>query len=245
MNISIEVTPRDEAHVHEEIARIRQHLPRVNMINVPDILRFPLRSWRACTLVTPHYPRAIPHLRAIDFDPAAPLSIADELAAAGLDRVLIVTGDNNRATLRPVYPTDSIGMLKRLRRELPHLTLYAGIDPYRQSFQAEVRYAQEKLEAGAAGFFTQPFFDLRLMAIYADLLPDVEIYWGVSPVLSERSVAYWETVNRAIFPAGFAPTLAWNRAFAKDALDFASAQGGSIYYMPIRADVVEYLSGIL
>lgn len=246
VDISIEVTARDEAHVLHEVARIKAHLPQVNVINVPDILRFPVRSWKACRLIKPTYDQVIPHLRAIDFSPHRPFELANELDSTGIDRVLVISGDNNRTDLRPVYPIDSLTMIKKLRQEMPHITIYAGIDPYRQDFQGEYRYAMQKLEAGASGFFTQPFFDLRMMAIYAELLPNVPIYWGVSPVLSAKSVAYWETVNRAIFPKHFDPSMAWNRQFAQDALSFVRSQPqGNIYYMPIRADVIEYLEGIV
>ncbi len=51
------------------------------------------------------------------------------------------------------------------------MTIYAGLDPYRDSLQSELNYTNEKLEAGADGLFTQPFFDLRWMEIYADHLP--------------------------------------------------------------------------
>ncbi len=246
MHISIEITPRDEDSVCHEVAQIRQHLPSVNTINIPDIVRLPLRSWEGCALVKPHYPLAIPHVRAIDFDLErldVLLSLLDE---RGLDTLLVVTGDASKATLRPVYPNNSVALLRRLVKLRPQWRVYAAIDPYRQNLQAEYRYCMEKLEAGAVGFFTQPFFDLRLMSIYADLFDDsVPIFWGVSPVLTDKSRAYWETVNRVVFPKDFNVSLAWNRWFASAALDFARAHNGNIYYMPIRADVVSYLEGIV
>ncbi|MDZ7705237.1 MAG: hypothetical protein U5L04_12230 [Trueperaceae bacterium] len=83
------------------------------------------------------------------------------------------------------------------------------------------------------------------MEIYAEILADVEMFWGVTTVTNERSQQYWQTRNRAIFPADFTPTLAWNRNFAKEALAFVREGGSSLYFMPIRTPVLDYLEGIV
>jgi methylenetetrahydrofolate reductase (NADPH) len=119
------------------------------------------------------------------------------------------------------------------------------LDPYRQSFASERDYALRKLEAGAAGLFTQPFFDLRLMAVYADLLPGVDIFWGVTTVTGARSLGYWQTRNRAVFPADFEPTLNHSRKLARGALELVRERRANLYFMPIRVGVREYLEGVL
>jgi methylenetetrahydrofolate reductase (NADPH) len=249
MNISIEIVPRDEGSVLAELSTIRQQLPQVNTINIPDLMRFKLRSWCGCALTKSAYPNSIPHIRAVDFDLDAPLPFVEDFEMAGITSVLVVTGDTPKSDLHPVYPNSSIDLIKKIHQEHPDWRIYAAIDPYRQSFQAEYRYAMAKLEAGACGFFTQPFFDLNLMEIYADLLSglasDCELYWGVSPVITKRSQEYWETVNHAIFPRRFDFSLDWNRQFAREALDFARTRDQNIYYMPIRINLIEYLGGIL
>ena len=245
MNISIEIVPRDEASVLEELATIRQMLPQVNTINIPDLMRFKLRSWCGCALTKSAYPNSIPHIRAVDFDLDEPLPFVEDFDRAGITSVLVVSGDTPKSDLHPVYSNTSIDLIKKIKREQPTWQVYAAIDPYRQSFQAEYRYTMAKLEAGAAGFFTQPFFDMRLMDVYADLLSGMDIYWGVSPVVTKRSQEYWETVNHAIFPSQFEFSMEWNRQFARDALDFARSRGQHIYYMPIRINLLDYLGGIL
>jgi len=245
MNISIEIVPRDEDSVLEELAIIRQTLPQVNTINIPDILRFKLRSWCGCALTKSAYANSIPHIRAVDFDLDEPLPFVEDFDRAGITCVLVVSGDTPKSDLHPVYSNTSIDLIKKIKREHPTWQVYAAIDPYRQSFQTEYRYTMAKLEAGATGFFTQPFFDMRLMDVYADLLSGMDIYWGVSPVVTKRSQEYWETVNHAIFPSQFELSMEWNRQFARDALDFARSRGQHIYYMPIRINLVDYLGGIL
>jgi methylenetetrahydrofolate reductase (NADPH) len=69
---------------------LHQHFPSVRTVNIPDLLRFPLRSWEACARARAIVPRAIPHLRAMDFDATVPFRLASTLQQAGLNEVLVV-----------------------------------------------------------------------------------------------------------------------------------------------------------
>lgn len=260
MNISIEIIARDEQHILDTLLQVREFCPSVNTINVPDIVRYPMRSWEAVRVANAHFgrgqnehapferapfKRVIPHLRAVDFDLEQPFPLIEALERDGIDEVLVVSGDVNKDSTRQSYPTTSIPLIRKLKQELPRLIVYAALDPYRDSLKSELRYAAEKIDAGADGLFTQPFFDLRLMDIYGDALRGVPVYWGVSPVLTDNSRRYWETVNQVVFPADFEPTIEANRQFAQAALDFARDHDQHIYYMPIKADIKAYLHGIL
>jgi len=243
--ISIELVPRNEASLRQELDQVRKHFPKINRINIPDILRFDLRSWQGCRIAGEYVPRTIPHLRAIDFDPNKPLQICADLTCPEIEAVLVITGDQPQDMSHKSYRTSCLEMIRRLKRELPELTIYAGMDPYRNGIKEEIDYIRAKQDAGAEAFFTQPFFDLRLMEIYQGFLQDINIFWGISPVLTENSQNYWENKNNAIFPPEFQPTLDWNRDFAGKALQFARDTGGNAYFMPIRTDIVKYLDGIL
>lgn len=243
--ISLELVPRSVASLRKELELVRRHFPAVERINIPDILRFDLRSWDGCAIAGEYVPKTIPHLRAIDFNPDAPLPIIEKICRDNVEAVLIINGDPPQEIKHTYYRTSSLEMIRRLKRECPQLTVYAGIDPYRSGIKDEIDYIHAKQDAGADGFFTQPFFDLRLMDIYQGFLADATVYWGVSPVLTESSRSYWENKNHAIFPGGFAPTLEWNRRFARDVLAFARQHQGHVYFMPIRTDLVGYLEGIL
>lgn len=245
MRISVELVPRDEPSLLRELELVRGGLPRVDTVNIPDVLRFALRSWQGCALARRYYPSAIPHLRAIDIDPERPLPMAELLERSGIAEVLVVTGDAPADMSRVVYPSSSISVIKKVKLELPGVKVYAALDPYRQSFRAERDYVMRKLEAGADGLFTQPFFDLRLMEVWAELLPPVPVFWGVTSVTTERSLSYWRTRNSAVFPSDFTPDLAWNRRLAAQALDFAKGRGTNLYFMPIRTGVLDYLGGLL
>lgn len=243
--ISIELVPRNETSLRKELQLLKDHFPSVNRINIPDILRFDMRSWDGCAIAGEFFPNTIPHLRAIDFDPNKPIQIDTALCKKEVEAVLVITGDPPQDMSHKCYRTSCLEMIRRIKRELPQIKIYAGMDPYRNGIKEEIDYVMAKLDAGAEAFFTQPFFDLRLMEIYQGFMQDCTVYWGVSPVLTENNRNYWENKNNAVFPPDFAATLEWNRDFAKNALQFANSHGDNVYFMPIRTDIVAYLDGIL
>jgi methylenetetrahydrofolate reductase (NADPH) len=177
-----------------------------------------MRSWDACKLTSNVLPASIPHIRAIDIPPGDSLPLADSIQAAGLGEVLIIQDDPPHDMSHRTYPNSSEDIIRRFKRHCPSIRVYAAFDPYRRGFRDELAAVQRKLDAGADGFFTQPLFDLRLLEICAEMLRGQDVFWGVAPVVGEKSQAYWETTNRVIFPPGFTPTLAWNREFAGKAV---------------------------
>lgn len=243
--ISIELVPRDLKTLEEEMQLIRENFPSINTINIPDLIKFDVRSWEGCRLALRYFNNTIPHIRAIDFESDRAFPLTDYIRKCGFGSVLVIKGDKPQDMSRKVFRTSSIEMIRLIKKEMPEVKVYAGIDPYRSSIRDELEYCKAKREAGAEGFFTQPFFDLRIMEVYADLLSGIEVFWGVSPVMSEKSRNYWENRNNAVFPKNFKPTLEWNRDFAHQALEFVKSRQTNIYFMPIRIDVKRYLSGIL
>lgn len=246
MRVSVELIPRNEEDLREQLDEV-DSFSRVDTINVPDILRFPVRAWDACGPARRRGYRAVPHVRAIDVDPCGPLPFADGLDRHGLEEVLVIAGDRPEDGSHPVYDTDSETLIRRLKRERPHLRVYGALDPYRQGPAAERDYALRKLDAGADGLFTQPFFDLRLLEVWGDLLREMNttVFWGATSVTSARAARYWTKRNRAVLPPAFAPTLAHSRALARGVLAFAEARNENVYFMPIRVSCRDYLEGIL
>lgn len=241
--LSIELVPRGADQLEEECLAIRRSFPQLQVANIPDLLRMPLRSWEACRVVRRFFPRVIPHLRACDFA----FDHADKIANAvhGFSEVLVVSGDPPKDFSRISYATTSVDLIAFLKREFPSLRVYAGVDPYRNGPRTELDYLKRKSDAGADAFFTQPFFCHHLLNTFRDLLAPFEVYWGLSPVLGLKSRSYWESTNRAIFSPSFEPTLEYNQTFARDVLQRIAGDSRShAYLMPIRTDVVKYLDGI-
>ncbi|GGQ94069.1 methylenetetrahydrofolate reductase [Deinococcus ruber] len=243
--ISIELVPRSRSVLEAELLDIRSKLSDVRTVNIVDLLRLKTRSWEGCSLALAHLPEAIPHIRAIDIDPRSPLPMAEALVSHGIREVLVIEGDPPADMGHRTYAVTSLEIIRKFQRELPQIRVWAGLDPYRQSFARERDYAEAKLEAGAVGFFTQPFFDLRMLEIWAELLPACEVFWGATSVTTERSLSYWQNRNKAILPKNFDLSLEANRAFARELLAFARNSGGHAYFMPIKESSAEYLSGVL
>lgn len=241
--ISVELVPRDEEFLAAELSALKDQFP-VDTINIPDLLRFDIRSWTGCGLVRQVGKKAIPHIRAIDIDVRKPLPMSRYLVDNKITEVLVLTGDRPQDMGHKIYPSTSVDVIRKIKHELPGVKVYAAIDQYRSSIRNEIDYAMRKLYAGADGFFTQPFYDLRFMEIYAEQLQATEVFWGISPVISENSVNYWEVKNNVVFPGEFRPTLEWNITFAKQALEFVNKINSNIYFMPIRMKSADYLAGI-
>ena len=245
MRISVELIPRGAAEVQADAHTVRAVMPAATAFNIPDLMRFPLRSWEACALTRLILPASIPHIRAIDIPPGDELAVGDAIMAAGLLEVLVIKGDPPSDLSRRAYPNTSEGIIRRFKRHYPGLKVHAAFDPYRQGFRAELAEIEQKLDAGADGFFTQPIFDLRLLEMSAEMLRGQCVFWGIAPVLGARSQAYWETTNRVVFPAGFVPNFEWNQVFAQAAIERIRSFAGNVYFMPIKVDLARYLGSLV
>jgi methylenetetrahydrofolate reductase (NADPH) len=242
--ISVELVPRSEEAIREELQILHENFDCIDIINVPELLRYDVHSWEGAAIAQESYSAAMPHIRAIDIDLDRPLSMAKYLVEHKIKEVLVVKGDPPQDMNHTVYPTVTTDVIRKFHEELPGIRVYAGIDQYRGSMRQEEYRIRRKLQAGAAGFFTQPFFDMRYVEMYAEMLDGLEVYWGVSPVMSARSQSYWEMKNNVVFPKGFAPTLDWNIDFSKRVLEFVRMCDASIYLMPIKTNLIAYLSGV-
>lgn len=249
--ISVELVPRSVESVRAETAQVAELLAGVDTINIPDLLKFELRSWQATDVAREAATRGdgsayrtVPHLRAADVDPEAPLPMAEAARRAG--EVLVVSGDDADYFASSTYPVDAVDVIRRIRAELPEVTVYAGLDPYRQAMTAEMRYLDRKLAAGASGIFTQPFFDTHLMSAWASVLPaGMQVWWGATSVTTTGAMGYWRRRNRVVFPSSFDASMPWQRDLARRIVDFARERGDNAYLMPVRAPLPDYLGGIL
>ena len=242
--ISVELVPRDEETLRGDLALLEPYRDRVDVINIPDLLRLPMRSWEGAAIAQASFRPSMPHIRAMDIDLDKELMVKDFLREHHITEVLVIEGDPPQDMTHEVYPTQSTDVIRKFRQEMPELKVYAGIDQYRGAPRDELYRVRRKQQAGAAGFFTQPFFDMRYLEVYADMLQGLDVYWGVSPVMHVRSQSYWERKNNVVFPHSFEPTLEWSVAFARKVFDFAHKSGASLYMMPIKTNLKEYLAGV-
>lgn len=242
--ISVELVPRDEAGLREGLEIASRVAARAGVINIPDLLRLPMRSWEGAAIAKEYFACSMPHIRAMDIDLTQELPMKDFLRSHDIKEVLVIEGDPPQDMLHEVYPTETVDVIRKFHEEMPEVKVFAGIDQYRSSMRRELYRVERKRQAGAAGFFTQPFFDMRYLEMYADALKGLEVYWGVSPVMTARSKSYWERKNSVIFPRSFEPGLEWSVNFSREVLSFCESEDESIYIMPIKAGLEEYLTGV-
>ncbi len=245
MKISVELVLRDKELFLREAEEVKKNFPLIEAVNIPDLTRYPLRSWEGCSIAKPFFKHVIPHIRARDIDKDAPFIFKDRLDEDGVGEVLVIAGDRPEDSPATVRDRVSLDIISKFKRDMPEVKIYAGIDPYRGSFNEEAEYIKMKLDSGVSGFFTQPFFDLRKVESFVPLVKGVEVFWGVTPVLNKKMKDYWGKVNKVSFPEDFETSLNWNRNFAGKMLSFASSNNFSVYFMPIKIDVVKYLGGIV
>lgn len=241
--VSVELVPRSVEALLADVQTVRDVLPSVTMLNIPDLLRFDLRSYDAASLVVEKTPfEVIPHIRAMDIAPGAPLPGADR---PELTSILVVAGDPLPAgSERTAYPNTSAEIIERYSREAPHLKVYAVFDPYRHAPYRELEDIARKRDAGACGFFTQPLFDLAMLECCMDWLRDDAVFWGISPVLGDRARRYWERVNHVVFPRDFDSSQDGNIAFARRMLGTVQDKGDDAYLMPLKIDLASYLGAL-
>lgn len=243
--ISVELVPRSPEGLREDLELIKNSVEGVDLINVPDLLRFDTRSWQGAAIAQDYFPAVMPHIRAIDVNLAEPLIMRPELRRSGITEVLVIEGDPPQDMCHKFYPTVTTDVIQKFHQEMPEVKVYAGIDQYRGSMRQELYRIQRKLQAGAVGFFTQPFFDMRFLEMYADMLEGQNVYWGVSPIMSDRSRSYWELKNNVVFPREFRATLDWSVDFSRKVLRFVYERDANLYLMPIKGNLEAYLKGVL
>ena len=243
--ISLELVPRGEESFSKELETVRDMFPRIDTLNIPDILKFDMRVPESCRVAEKYFTDVIPHIRAVSVDRGDNAPCSELFETSRIREVLVILGDNSEIISKSKDPCDTADFIRKLKKTRPEIKVYAGIDQWRSSFKEEMEYVKKKLDAGADGFFTQPFFDVAHLELWAKAMKDAEVFWGLAPVVRESSRHYWETKNMVTFPASFECTMKWNQDLAKRVLALSCDKNFHVYFCPITVDFVEYLKGIL
>ncbi|MCX7883119.1 MAG: methylenetetrahydrofolate reductase [Brevinematales bacterium] len=241
MFISLELVPRERSTFVTEVTWAKEHTPAITHLNIPDLTRLETRSWEALTWVEGCYP-VIVHIRACDVQEEDLESFYHTLKKHGVSHVLVVKGDEDENQKRGMT---SLEMLAGLRRLDPTLCLYAALDPYRQGIIEEMAYVEQKLKAGATAFLTQPFFEKDIFQEYVRACRGLSVWWGVSPILSQKSLVYWREKNRVPLSESYDLSLEGNIRWARFVMERVAGETEyALYLMPIRVDITSYLPPI-
>jgi methylenetetrahydrofolate reductase (NADPH) len=216
--------------------------PKITAINIPEIRSVEIKSFEASEHLLKNGVAAIPHFRLIDRTLEKLSELIEKLIPLGLKQTLLISGDPP-IDLPNFVPSGikAPQAIRHIKTKFPQLKVYAGQDSYRQSFKKELDYCKEKLDAGADGFFTQPFFSEGLLNQWLEQLPETEMWIGLSPVTGKNSRNYWETVNQVVFPRNFKFDLEGNCVMHRRVLTIIEAVGKNAYLMPITVSAEKYL----
>jgi len=239
MKISFEIVPRTEQAFKQQYDFVTTLDKSISMINVPDIQRFDIRSWETAGKIDRTQYKFVPHFRATDFSIQAG-DIFRVIEEYQLDHVLLVSGDPPEGIKREFYNTNVLDLIRAVKQKYPDITIHAGFDPHRNGIQEECDYVQRKVDAGASSFFSQPFYDSRMIEIYAEHMQGIDTFIGLSPITTMASKNYWEIKNKVKFPSSFKPEIEWNIGFSNQVIAMAKQAGFNIYFMPIKIDLKKY-----
>ena len=240
----LELVPRDLDHCLQLAKEVKAKFPHIEGFNIPDILRVPHRSHEVAALFLESGLDVIPHVRTIDRPVEDTLKLVEGLLERGLKRVLFVTGDLPTGLSQRVYRHSPEELIQACKKRFSGLKVYAGLDPYRSKLIDELEKAHHRLDMGADGLFSQPFFCPNLAQFFLKQLDSADLFLGVSPVLTEPSLTYWQTRNQAVFPGDFALNMERNIEIAHEIINESRKRDQHIYLMPIKTDVVPYLEAV-
>jgi len=238
MKISFEIVPRTPQAFDDQYRFALSLGESISMINEPDIQRFDIRSWDTAKKINRNVHQFVPHFRATDFSLESG-KLFEIIEENELDHVLLVSGDPPEG-MRKVHNTSVLDLISAVHKRFPKITIHAGFDPHRSGLQDECDYVFRKVDAGASSFFSQPFYDTRLIEIYAEHLQGIDTFIGLSPITTTASKNYWEVKNKVKFPNAFKAEYDWNINFSNQVIAMARDMDFNIYFMPIRIDLESF-----
>lgn len=239
MKFSFEIVPRNHQAFDDQYSFVSTLGDSISMINVPDIQRFDIRSWETGRNIDRNQHQFVPHFRANDFSLESG-EIFKIIEENELDHVLLISGDPPEGIKKKFHNTNVLDLIRVVKQRFPNITIHAGFDPHRNGIQEECNYVQRKVDAGASSFFSQPFYDIRLIEIYTEHLQGIDLFIGLSPITTLSSMNYWEVKNQVKFPKVFSNTYEWNINFSNKVILMAQERDFNIYFMPIRIDLDDY-----
>ena len=147
----------------------------------------------------------IPHMTCRDRNLNAIKSILLALSAEGIHNMIAITGDPiptaERDEVKSVYQFNSRKLSSFItslgaRGDVVPFHVFGALNVNAKYFPSQLGLAKKKMEAGMAGFFTQPILSARAkenLRTAHEALPGALILGGIMPVVSERNARFMES----------------------------------------------------
>jgi methylenetetrahydrofolate reductase (NADH) len=138
-----------------------------------------------------------PHLSFGDDDEESMLALVNEYKALGIDRIVSLRGDipSGMGAQRLVYAQELVEFIRKHTGDHFHLEVaaYPEIHPDAQSYDSDVEFLKQKLDAGANSAITQYFFNPDAYFYFVERCQkagiDKPIYAGVMPITNYQNLA--------------------------------------------------------
>ncbi|QQD18028.1 methylenetetrahydrofolate reductase [NAD(P)H] [Spongiibacter nanhainus] len=138
-----------------------------------------------------------PHLSFGSDNEAAMLSLIEDYRDAGIDRIVALRGDmpSGMGATRLVYARELVEFIRKHTGDHFHLEVaaYPEIHPDAPSYDQDITYLKEKLDAGANSAITQYFYSADAYFYFLDACEkagiDKPIYPGIMPITNYDNLA--------------------------------------------------------
>ena len=138
-----------------------------------------------------------PHLSFGGASEESMLELINEYKAAGVDRIVSLRGDaiSGIGAQRPIYAQELVRFIRDNTGDHFHLEVaaYPEIHPDSTSYDSDIRFLKQKLDAGANSAITQYFYNADAYLYYIDQCQkagiDKPIYAGIMPITNYHNLA--------------------------------------------------------
>ncbi|MBD2857804.1 methylenetetrahydrofolate reductase [NAD(P)H] [Spongiibacter sp. KMU-158] len=156
-----------------------------------------------------------PHLSFGGDDEATVLELIEDYKANGVDRIVALRGDlpSGMGATRLVYARELVEFIRKHTGDHFEIEVaaYPEIHPDAPSYDADVRFLKEKLDAGANSAITQYFFNPDSYFYFLDACEkigiDKPIYPGIMPITNYTNLARFSRNCGADIPRWLAQKL--------------------------------------
>jgi methylenetetrahydrofolate reductase (NADPH) len=138
-----------------------------------------------------------PHLSFGDDDEQSMLELINEYKDAGIDRIVALRGDipSGMGGQRLVYASELVAFIRKHTGDHFHLEVaaYPEIHPDADSYDSDLQFLKQKMDAGANSAITQYFYNAEAYFYFIEqcqkLGIDKPIYPGIMPILNYQNLA--------------------------------------------------------
>lgn len=143
------------------------------------------------------------------------LALLEQYRQAGIDRIVALRGDmpSGMGMARLAYASELVAFIREHTGDHFHLEVaaYPEIHPEAESYDTDLQFLKQKLDAGANSAITQYFYDVDAYCWFLDRCQQIgikaPIYPGIMPITNYQNLARFSAKAGASIPRWMAKQL--------------------------------------